>query len=525
VTARYDVVVLGGDVESLVAAGYLAKAGRSVLVLEGRDHLGGSLVTTEPVSGFRFDACEHFAAAIAPAVVDDLALGHHGLRHTVADPLVIAARPEGPPIRLIGDPNATARGLASVAPEDAASWPGFAKRIQPFIDLLTRIYTQVPPQPGSTKPADLGSLLHLALRARGLGKTELFEFLRTFPMPVADLLDDWFSDDALKGALGALAVRHLAQGPRGAGTAFGLFHHLAGSATVPRGRPIIQGGVGHLAWALEVSARSRGVEIRTGVAVDRIQVVDRSVAGVRLAGGETVQASVVLSGHAPRKTFLELLDAEVLDPEFVTDVERIRYRGVAAKVNLALAEVPQFTGFREEDLRGVIMLSPSLDHVEQAFDHTKYGEQSGAPVLEVVVPSVLDPSLAPEGRHVMSVWVHFAPYHLRGAGWDDQAREALADSAIEMLGRYAPNLPGGILHREALTPVDLEERFGAPEGQINHGELTLDQILFMRPVPGWSRYDTPVRGLYVCGLSTHPGGGLTGQSGALAARRVLRSRP
>lgn len=366
------------------------------------------------------------------------------------------------------------------------------------------------------------TLLRLAVRARRLGRVELMEFLRTFPMPVADLLDDWFEDDLLKGALGVVAVRHLALGPRSAGTAFGLLHQQVGAAAVPRGRPIISGGVGHLAWSLEVSARERGVEFRTGTAVAQIGVAEGRTTGVVLDTGEEISARAVMSGYDVRRTFFDLVDPVQLDPEFVAMAARIRYRGVAAKVNLALGELPDFTGLDATDLRGTVVLCPGLVYLEKAYDHTKYGEVSDRPALELVIPSVSDPSLAPEGAHVLSAWLHYAPFHRRDGSWSESERESLGDLALRTLQDVAPNIANVVVGREVLTPLDLQTRFGLSEGQVFQGEVALDQMLFMRPVPGWSHYRTPVDGLYLCGPATHPGGGITGQSGRLAAARLVR---
>ena len=521
-TKHYHVVVLGGGIESLVAAGYLGKAGLDVLVVDGAETVGGTLVTTEAVPGFRFDSCLDSPGYLSPEIVADLALAHHGLKYSLGDPLVAAPRPGRPALRLSADPEATANSLRQVSPGDGEQWQAFSDRIASLAGLLADMYRRPPPRPGESGVGDLTTILRLAARARGLGRVELMEFLRTFPMPVADLLDDWFEDDLLKGALGVVAVRHLALGPRSSGTAFGLLHQQVGAPAVPRGRPIISGGVGHLAWALEVSARERGVEFRTGTAVSQIGVGEDGVTGVVLDSGEEVSARAVMSGYDVRRTFFDLVDPVRLDPEFVAMAARIRYRGVAAKVNLALGELPDFTGLDAADLRGTVMLCPSLSHLERAYDHTKYGEVSDHPALEVVVPSVSDPTLAPEGAHVLSAWLHFAPFHRRDGSWSDSEREALGDLALSTLQDAAPNIANAVVGREVLTPLDLQTRFGLTEGQVFQGEVTLDQILFMRPIPGWSHYRTPVSGLYMCGCATHPGGGITGQSGRLAARQLVR---
>ena len=522
----YDVIVLGGGVEALVAAGYLGKAGRRVLVIESAERLGGPSVTTEPVSGFKFDGCADVGGGgyLSPHVVRDLALAHHGLSLASGTPLTFAPRlgGAGAPLRLHADPAATAAGLKAGSAQDAERWPRFAERIGRYAQLLETIYASPAPRPGVAKAGDIIAALRLAVRARRLGKAELLEFLRTAPMPVADLLDDWFEDEHLKGALGVPAVRHLCQGPRSAGTTFTFLHQHVGASGLPRGRPVIAGGVGHLAWALEVAGRERGVEFRTGTAVAEVTMSDGRVGGVVLENGDEISAGVVLSGHDARHTFLDLVDPVQLDPDFIDTVRHVRYRGIAAKVNFALSELPQFHGMDgPADLAGTVVLCENLVQLERAYDDAKYGRVSNQMVAEVTVPSVTDPSLAPDGAHVMSVWVQYTPFHRRDEGWEGDAREALGDAAQALVARYAPNVPGAVVGREIFTPVDMQTQFGLTEGHLYQGELGLDQVLFMRPTPGWSHYRTPLPGLYMCGLATHPAGGIMGQSGLLSARQVL----
>ncbi len=350
----------------------------------------------------------------------------------------------------------------------------------------------------------------------------MIDLLRVLPMAVAELLDDWFEADALKGTLAAGAVSGVLQGPRSGGTAFGLLHHLVGQGAF-RCPATVRGGVGVLAHALAATARQHGAEIRTGAAVERITVKDGRAAGVVLASGEELAARTIVSAADPRRTLLGLVEPIHLDPDVALAVRHIRCRGPLAKVNLALDELPRLpppglTG------HGVVSISPSLDYLEHAFDDAKHGAISRKPYCEIRVPSVLDPSLAPRGKHVMSVLVQYAPYHLRD-GWTAAQREALGDAVVATLAEYAPNLPAAILHRQVLTPKDLEDGWGLTEGSLYHGELSLDQILFMRPVPGWSRYRTPLEGLYLCGPGAHPGGGIAGLAGRNAARTILQDTP
>ncbi|MDQ3948845.1 MAG: NAD(P)/FAD-dependent oxidoreductase, partial [Gemmatimonadota bacterium] len=380
-----------------------------------------------------------------------------------------------------------------------------------------------------TSAADLLSVARLGARLRRLGRIEMVEFLRTVPMSVGELLDDWFETDVLKGALGARGVTGILQGPRSGGTAFVLLHHQVGRPVGAfRAPSAIRGGVGNLSSALAAAAQSFGAEVRTDAEVVRVPVEGGRARGVILRNGDEIAARRVLSSADPRRTLLQLCDPSRLDPEFVRSVRNVRYRGAWAKVNLALGTLPSFSALRgdgsETALRGTISISPSLTYLERAYDDAKYGRVSEHPCLEIRIPSLADPTLAPAGAHVMSIEVQYVPYHLRDGEWDDRARDALGDRVIETLAAYAPDLPGAILHRQVLTPRDLENVFALTEGHAYQGELTLDQILFMRPVAGWSRYRTPVRDLYLCGAGTHPGGGIAGGAGANAARQILKDQ-
>jgi phytoene dehydrogenase-like protein len=369
------------------------------------------------------------------------------------------------------------------------------------------------------------TLLGLGRRVRGMGKPDMIELLRVLPMSVAELLDDWFETDVLKGVLGAGGITGIAQGPRSAGTAFVMLHHQVGNpAGVVRGGGIRPGGAGGLSVRLAAAAQALGVGIRTGAGVARIVVKEGRATGVVLENGEEMSAAQVVSTADPRRTMLGMVDPTELAPEYTRAVQNIRHRGVCAKVNLALGELPRFTGADESQLRGVISISPSLDYLERAHDDAKYGAVSRAPYLEAVIPSLAEPALAPPGRHVMSVWMQYAPYRLKEGRWDAASREALGDRVVECLAAYAPNLRSSVIDREVMTPLDFEDAYGVPEGNLYHGEMGLDQILFMRPVPGWGHHRTPIAGLFLGGSGTHPGGGIAGGSGRLAARELLAAK-
>ncbi|HVT40831.1 MAG TPA: NAD(P)/FAD-dependent oxidoreductase [Gemmatimonadaceae bacterium] len=522
----YDAVVIGAGLNGLVTAGYLARGGLAVLVLEQRDNVGGSAVTEEFAPGFRCDTCVHDVGWISPRMVRDLDLPRYGLVLQSHGDAVLAPDGHGGFLRLHSTTAGTVESLRKFSTTDAAKWPAFAARIAGLASFLETVYAAPAPNIHASSTGELLGLLNAGLRLRRLGKAAMVDLLRTVPMSVAELLDDAFDSDVLKGVLGSEGVRHLCQGPRSGGTAFMLLHHQVGrqpgafhSTLTPRG------GVGQLSTALADSARASGVEIRTGMRVDRIIVRDEGASAVVLASGEEIAAPRVISSADPRSTFLNLCEPSQLAPEFVNAVRNVRFRGVWAKVNLALDSLPDFGPLArgDEGQFGTICISPSLTYLERAYDAAKYGRTSQRPYLDVRIPSVAKPGFAPPGKHVMSVHVQYVPYQLRDGSWDNAARDALGDQVVATLAEYAPGLPGLVRHRQVLTPLDLETRFALPEGHAYHGEMTLDQILFMRPVPECSEYRTPVRGLFLCGAGTHPGGGVAGGAGANAARIILKN--
>ena len=473
-----DAIVIGAGGNGLVAAHTLARAGRKVLVLEQRAVIDGSLD----------------AGWVPPEVIDDLALDLHGLRVVRRDPWISVALPGGGRLDLWQDAKKTAEAIRRVSPADAAKWPAFCRRMHRLAGFLEALYAVPAPDVETRDLTELVRMAGLGLKARRMGKEAIVDLLRVLPMSVAELLDDWFEHDALKAALGAGGVLHLRQGPRSAGTAYVmLHHHVGGPAGVfrpPRSNLV------------EVLARLPGVEMRRGTQVSRIGIANGRATGVMLASGEQINAPVIASSADPRATLLGLLEPGWLDPEFARAVRCIKCRGVVAHVVLTTARDPGFT---------TLSVGPSLEYLERAYDDAKYGAVSRHPYLEAHVE---------DGRVV--VHVQYAPYALANGGWDDAKRRTLGDLVVERLAEHVPALRGTITGREVVTPQDLAERGGLTEGNAYHGELTLDQILFMRPVPGWSRYRTPIPGLYLCGAGTHPGGGIAGASGRLAARQILK---
>jgi phytoene dehydrogenase-like protein len=526
---RHDAIVIGSGLEELVAAGNLAAEGLRVLVLEPSESAGGAAASAELLPGFRVDPVFADAGFLDPRALRDLAPERHGLALLSPDPVLSApAAGGGEPLVLWRDAGKTRASIARRSPADAARWASFADRMATFAAILEET-AALPAMRPAGPLRELAPFLGLGRRVRALGRERMTELFRVLPLPAADLLDDSFDDDLLKGALGALAVHGVFQGPRSPGTSLSLLHLHVGS---PRGafgvRTVVRGGTGALAAALAAAARQRGVEIRCAAPVERILVEKGRAVGVSLAGGAEIPARSVLSGADPARTLLDLAGTTYLDPDFVHALRMIRFRGGYARVHLALSELPRFEGLTEAP-QGLIVLAPDLDAVERAYDDAKHGAASGRPVLEARIASLADPSLAPEGQHVMSIDVRFVPVgeagsKAAGAPRAGAAADALGERVVALLAVHAADLPGAILAREVVMPADLEARYGWSGGDPFHGELALDQLLFMRPVPGWSGHRTPIDSLYLCGPGTHPATAITGASGRHAATAMLVDR-
>ena len=514
--ARYDCIVIGGGHNGLTCAAYLARAGRSVLVLEAAERLGGAAVTREFAPGFRVSACAHLLHLMPGKLINELNLASHGLR---------LAAERMPTIALSGDDAHLPLGpegagpLAARSRHDAAAYPAYRERLGRLAAALQPVLSATPPRLGSEEWKDRAALLGLGWRLRALGRRDLRELLRIGSMCVQDLLDEYFESQLLKGALAFDAVLGSNYGPRSPGTVFTLLYRMAAAG---EGAGLAQpvGGLGALSEALGRAAQAAGAEIRTGAPVARIRVQDDRAAGVVLHSGEEIAARAVVSSADPKTTFLRLLGSEHLDAGFVRRIVHLRARGLAAKLHVALDGPPQFAGLGAAALAARLLWAPSPQHIERAYNHAKYQEYSSAPVLEITTPTLADPTLAPPGCHVLSVVAQYAPHTLAG-GWEG-ARGAFTDLLLDTLATLAPGLRAQVRHAELLTPADIEREFRITGGHWHHAELALDQFFMLRPAPGVAQYRAPVGGLYLCGAGCHPGGGVMGIAGRNAARQVVQ---
>ncbi len=520
--AGYDVIVIGAGHNGLVSAAYLARAGRRVLVLERRHVVGGAAVTEEIHPGFRYSVASYVVSLLRPEIIRELDLVRHGLDLLPLDG-TFSPMPGGDYLWRTNDPGETRRQIARHSRADAEAYTEYGRAMVDVGRFVKPLLEMMPPDPLALDWRGARDLLSIARRFRALDAGDRYNQIQLMTMSAADFLDQWFETDVLKATMAASGIIGTFLGVRSPGTAYVLLHHYMGEIDGAfRSWGLARGGTGAVSQAVAAAAIEAGAEIRTGAGVDRITIANGRASGVVLQSGDRIEAGVVASSVDPNLTFLQMVGAEHLPDEFVADIRRYKFRGSSGKVNLALDGLPDFTALpgRGRHLRGAISISPGLDYMERAYDAAKYGQYSRRPYIDMVIPSLTDPSVAPPGKHVASCFVQYAPYHLQEGHWDD-CREAFGDTVIDTIAEYAPNIRDLILHRQILTPLDIERTFGLTEGNIFQGELSLEQLLFLRPAPGWSRYATPVKNLFLCGAATHPGGGIMGAPGRNAARRIL----
>jgi phytoene dehydrogenase-like protein len=515
------VIVIGGGVNGLTCAAYLAKAGFRPVILERQAVLGGGAQTAEIAPGFRAPILSHRFGPIRQDVLDDLQLRSQGLELIGGDVRVVALGGDGRSLTIYEDAARTAAGLREWSAHDAAAWPAFTASLAAIGRVAGTLFQATPASIDAPAGRDLWSVLRTLRAFRSLDKADAYRLLRWGPMAAADLVGEVFEHERLRAALAADGIFGTRFGPWSAGSGLILLLDAANEAVGAARSWTAKGGPGALVTALEQVIRRGGGECRTNAEVARILVRDERAVGVALSDGTELPARAVISGAEPKRTLLQLCDPIDLPPEFLWRMRNYRTEGTLAKVNLALSALPAFTGVDRSALSGRVRICPDLDYLERAFDHSKYGRYSPEPYIELTVPTVLDPSLAPPGSHILSAYMQFAPYRLRGTDWDRE-RDALGRLVVETLERHAPGLSKSIVATQVFTPLDLERTYGFTGGHIFHGELALDQLLTMRPLLGWGQYRTPIRGVYLCSSGTHPGTGLTGGSGANAAREILR---
>jgi phytoene dehydrogenase-like protein len=522
---RYDAIVIGGGHNGLVTAAYLARAGKKVVVLERRHVLGGAAVTEEIIPGFKFSVFSYVVSLLRPEIIRDLDLPRHGLEILPLDG-TFTPMPNGDFLWRVNDHGKTRRELERHSKLDAEAYEEFGKAMVQMCRFVKPILGMIPPDPSSLDPRDLKKLAFLGKRFQSLPAEDKYNLVQLMTMSAADFLDQWFETDVLKATMSASGIIGTFLGIRSPGTAYVLLHHYMGEIDGAfRSWGFSRGGTGAISNAIAGAAREAGAEIRTEAPVSRIIIKNGVAQGVALESGEEIHAEVVSSSVDPRLTFLKFIESRELPGDFVEEVERYKYRGSSGKVNLALDALPEFTSLpgSGRHLRGAMSISPSTEYMERAYDQAKYGEFSRRPYIDIVIPTLTDPSVAPPGKHIMSCFVQYAPYKLSKGNWDEQ-REAFGNTVIDTISEHAPNLKKIIIGRQVIAPLDIERVTGLSEGNIFQGELSLEQLFFLRPVAGWARYRTPIKRLYMCGSATHPGGGIMGAPGRLAALEILKDK-
>jgi phytoene dehydrogenase-like protein len=525
--ADYDMIIIGAGHNGLVTAAYLARAGKRVLVLERREVLGGACVTEEVWPGYKVSTAAYVNSLLRPEIIRDLELKRHGFEMLPRNPSSFTPFPDGRHLLLGPDPELNRREISKFSTRDAEALPRYELMLERIADFIEPTLMETPPDPWSLDPREWLQLSKLAWRFRKLGRhgASAIEILTGAALPI---LDRWFESEQLKVTLATDAVIGAMASPSMPGTAYVLFHHVMGECNGVRGVwGYVRGGMGGICLALAGAARERGAEIRCESPVSKILVQNGRATGVALADGTELRSGAVVSNADANVTFLKLLDPALLPSEFVESVRAIDYTSPSLKINVALNELPDFLALPGKQPgpqhRGTIHIGPTLDYVERAYDDSKYGRPSASPILECTIPSVVDPTVAPPGKHLMSMFIQYAPTHLRDGHWD-QVKEQFADRCFDIMNEYAPNFRSAVIDRQVLSPLDMERRYGLTGGNIFQGAMHLHRLFFLRPAPGYANYRTPVRGLYLCGAATHPGGGVMGACGYNAAREILRDK-
>jgi phytoene dehydrogenase-like protein len=512
--SNYDAIVIGAGHNGLVCASYLAKSGRKVLVVEAAATPGGAAATREFAPGYKVSSGAHLLTQLNPKVASDLALERHGLSLAASDLKTVALAQDGQHVIFNG------ANLSGVSAQDQSAYAAFYQQNLKFAKVLNGFFSKRPPTLVDRGLGDTLSLLKLGWDVRTLGREDMQDLLRVGLINIYDVANEHFDNELLKAAVSMDGVLGSHMGPRSPNTVYGYLYRRLGDFYGMKGPAVVSGGMGAVGAAFAAAAQAVGVEIRYDNAVTQIAMDDCKAVGVVLESGETIRARTIISNADPKTTLGKLVGYPQLDAGFSRRVDNFRARGVSAKLHLALNDMPSFNGLASANTGDRLLLAPSMDYIELAFNHAKYGEYSQAPAMEINIPTVHDSSLAPAGKHVLSAIVQYAPYELKG-GWDS-GRDAFKHCAIDKLEAYAPGIKSLISASELSSPKDLEAEFGMTGGHWHHGELSLDQALMMRPMPGATQYATPVDGLYLCGAGAHPGGGVMGLAGHNAAREVIK---
>ena len=513
----YDVIVVGGGHNGLICATYLAESGRKVLVVEANQAVGGASATSEFSDQFSVSSCAHWLFQLNPDVASDMGLNKQGLEFAARDLNTIALAEDGNHLIIDGD---KLEG-AGISDEDRSAFVDFNKQILKFSKLLSGAFNRRAPKLVEGNLTDRITLAKLGLGMKMLGKADMSDLMRLALINIYDVMEENFDNDLLKAAISLDSLLGSHMGPRSPNTVYGYLYRRMGDIYGFNGPAVVKGGMGAVGEAMAKAARASGVDIKVGTAVSKINIDIDQVTGVTLSGGQVVNAGLVVSNADPKTTFNKLVGLTNIETGIARRVKTVRMKGDAAKLHVALDSLPNFTGLSEEQMGQRLLIAPTMNYIEKAFNHSKYGEYSAAPAMDISIPTIHDTSLAPDGKHVMSVIVQFAPYELEG-GWNDENKEAFKQLVIDRIADYAPDLKDKIVASELLTPADLEERFHIHGGHWHHGEISLDQILTMRPFPGASQYGTSVDGLFLCGAGTHPGGGVMGLAGHNAAKEIIK---
>jgi len=521
---KRDVVIIGGGHNGLVAAFYLAKAGFKPLVLERRAQTGGAAITEEFHPGFRGSILAHSAGPVRADIIRDMQLEKNGVQFIKPEVGVTALSPDGRALVLYSDTKKAADEINKFSAKDAAKYPEFQQSLAKIGRVINEVLGTTPPDIDNPSNSDLWSMLKAGKAIRDLGKKDMYRLLRWGPMAAADLVAEYFETELLRAVIAARGIFGTFLGPWSAGSSLVLLLRAAADSHPAGSGWFAAAGMGAVTRAMATAAKQAGAEIRSGAEVIEVRVKDGAATSVVLSSGEEISANAIISNADPKRTLLKLVDPIHLSPDFVMKLQHYRMPGTVAKVNLALSGLPKFTAIdgNTAALSGRIHIGPEIDYLERAFDESKYGEFSKQPYLEIAIPTMSDPSLAPSGQHVMSVYMQYAPFKLKKSDWESQ-RNNLGQCVVKTLTQYAPDLPKLILTHQIITPQDLEDTYGLTGGHIFHGELALDQFFTMRPLLDWARYKTPIANLYFCGSGTHPGVGLTGGSGANAAKEIVKS--